>query len=69
MAGGLLFVHLSVPVKVGPSLLVGQNLKKMTGNGDCTFLNLLLLGVDAVGHSEKRNYMSRLNVFLTCQTE
>lgn len=66
MAGSLLFVHLSIAVKVGPSFLIGQNLKKMTGNGGCTFLNLLLLGVDAVGHSEKRNYMGRLNVFLTC---
>lgn len=45
MAGSLLFVHLSVPVKVGPSLLVGQNLKKMTGNGGCTSLNLMLLGM------------------------
>lgn len=44
MACGLLFVHLSITVKVGPSLLVGQNLKK-TGHGGCTFLNLLILDI------------------------
>lgn len=42
MSAGLVFVHLPVAVKVGPSLLVGQNLKGVTGNGGCAHFSVLL---------------------------